>query len=196
MMWQERQNAVLSERCISFCMPATRENSGRKKSTPNARIFPARVTVIAGRTTRTPASTALKRTRITMAMVGIELRKSACQSLLQGADVRDEILDLLWFQTFAISGHFAFAAADDSGEHIVTLPLHIGGTEIPDLVRFANGGFSFPVSAVTARAFCFVESVPAGLRLRRQRQNTKRPGKQKPQGSLAHTFHVSIHISS
>src|SRR5580704_15285522 len=95
MMWQERQNAVLLERSISFSMPAMREKSGRKKSTTNARIFPALLAVIAGRATRTPASAALNKTRITMAIVGMEPRNSAGFSLLQGADVADEFLDLL-----------------------------------------------------------------------------------------------------
>src|SRR5580700_1598992 len=169
MMWQERQKAVLSERCISFSMPATREKSGRKKSTPNARIFPARLTVIAGRTTITPARTALNRTRITMAMVGIEPAKSNGSSLLQAADVGHEILDLLRLQAFAVRRHFAFAAADDSGDGIVTLRLDIRGTEIPDLICFADRGFALSVGAMTARAFCFVESLPAGLSIHRQR---------------------------
>src|SRR4029077_19699790 len=114
MIWQGRQNAVLLERSISLSIPARREKSGRKKSTPNARIFPARLTVIEGRTTRTPASTALNKTSITIAIVGIELRKSAPLSLLQGADVSDEVLDLLWFQAFAVRRHLGFAVADDS----------------------------------------------------------------------------------
>src|SRR5580658_805760 len=113
MRWQERQKAVLSERCISFAIPATRENSGRKKSTPNARIFPARLTVIAGRATRTPASTALNSTRTTMAMVGIDL-KSDSSLLLQRTEKSDEILNLLRLQALAVSRHLAFAAADDS----------------------------------------------------------------------------------
>jgi hypothetical protein len=107
-----------------------------------------------------------------MAMVGIEPAKPGCLSLLQGADVSDEILNLFWFQAFAISRHFAFAVADDCGDRVVTLSLHIRGTEIPDIVRFANGGFSFPVSAMTGRAFCFVESLSAGLRLRGDTQKS------------------------
>src|SRR5271169_5331897 len=116
MRWQERQNAVLSERCISFSMPSTREKSGRKKSTPNARIFPARLAVIAGRRTTTPASTALNSTRITMANVGISPTTSYSRLLLQGANVRDEILDLICLQAFPVSRHFPFAIADDSGD--------------------------------------------------------------------------------
>src|SRR5580693_235962 len=105
MRWQERQNAVLSERCISFSMPATREKSGRKKNTPNPRIFPARLTVIAGRTTTTPASTALNSTRITIANVGIGPRTSYSHLLFQSANVSDEILDLVRFQAFAVRRH-------------------------------------------------------------------------------------------
>src|SRR5580692_10801905 len=121
MMWQERQNAVLSERCISFCIPATSEKSGRKKSTPNARIFPARLAVITGRTTTTPASTALNSTRITIANVGIGPRTSCSLLLFQSANVSDEILDLVRFQAFAIRRHLALAVADDSGDRIVSL---------------------------------------------------------------------------
>src|SRR5580658_5929588 len=153
MMWQDRQNAVLSERCISFSIPATREKSGRKKSTPNARIFPARLTVIAGRTTTTPASTALKTTRITMANVGMAPKKSSSGSLLQRANVSDEILDLIRLKAFSIRRHFAFAVADDAGDRIVTLRLHLRGTEIPNVVRFADGGLALPVRAMAARAF-------------------------------------------
>src|ERR1700688_4659201 len=97
MMWQDRQNAVLFERSISLSMPAMREKSGRKKSTPNARILPALLAVIAGRATTTPASTALNRMRITIAIVGIEPRNSAGFSLLQAANVSHEILDLICF---------------------------------------------------------------------------------------------------
>src|SRR5580704_5127079 len=150
-MWQERQNAVLSERCISFSMPATSEKSGRKKSTPNARIFPARLTVMAGRTTSTPASAALNRTRMTMAKVGISSNQSDTPLFLQGANVRNEILDLICFQAFAVSRHFAFATADDPGDRIVTLRLHIRGTEIANVVRFAHGGLAFSVRAMAAR---------------------------------------------
>src|SRR5580658_10253963 len=95
MMWQDKQNAVLFERSISLFIPATRAKSGRKKSTPNARILPALLAVIAGRATTTPASTALNRMRITIAIVGIEARNSAGCSLLQAANVSDEILDLI-----------------------------------------------------------------------------------------------------
>src|SRR5580658_6713097 len=153
MMWQERQKAVLSERCISFSIPATSEKSGRKKNTPNARIFPARLTVIAGRTTNMPASAALNRTRMTMAMVGIRPSQSGSASLLQGAKVSDEILDLVCFQAFAVSRHFAFASTDDSGDRIVTLCLHVRGTEVPNVIRFADGSLTLSVRAVTARAF-------------------------------------------
>src|SRR5271169_1361728 len=97
MIWQDRQNAVLLERSISLSMPATREKRGRKKSTPNARVFPARLAVIAGRTTTTPASTAVNRTRITTAIVGIGSAHSNSSSLLQSTNVGDEILDLVWF---------------------------------------------------------------------------------------------------
>src|ERR1700722_14404 len=194
MMWQERQNVVLSERCNSFSMPATREKSGRKKSTPNARIFPARLMVIAGRTTTTPARTALNRTRITMATVGIELAKSNGFSLLQAADVSDEILDLLRLQAFAGRRHFAFAVTDDCGDLIVTLLLYILRTEIPDLVGLPDRGFTLSVGAMTGHAFPFIESLPAGLPPRRHRENTKRRAKQEAQDSLAHS--LSIHISS
>src|SRR5580704_2210528 len=153
MMWQERQNAVLSERCISFCIPATSEKSGRKKSTPNARIFPARLAVIAGRTTTMPASTALNSTRITMANVGMAPKKSASDSLLQSANVSDEILDLICFQAFCVCRHFPFPAADDSSDGIVTLSLHVRGTQITNVVRFADGGLAFPVRAMAARTF-------------------------------------------
>src|SRR5580704_8130831 len=144
MMWHERQNAVLSERCISFSMPATMEKSGRKKSTPKARIFPARLTVIAGRTTKTPASAALNSTRITIANVGIGPKSSYSLLFFQGTNVGDEILDLVRFQAFAVRWHLALAVADDSGDHIVGLRLHICGTEIPDVIRFAHGSLALP----------------------------------------------------
>src|SRR5580693_2728081 len=108
MMWQERQNAVLSERVISFCMPAARQNSGRKTSTQNASIFPARLAVASGRTTIAHASTALNTTRTTMAMVGITPVDSDAL-LLQSPYKRHEILDLLRFQALAVSRHLAFA---------------------------------------------------------------------------------------
>src|SRR5580693_3779973 len=151
MRWQERQNAGLAERCISFSTPATREKSGRKKNTPNARIFPARLTVIAGRTTTTPASTALNSTRTTMAMVGIDL-KSDSSLLLQRADVSDQVLNLFRLQALAVSRHLAFAAADNSCERVVALRLHIRGTQIPNVVRFAHRGLALPVRPMASRA--------------------------------------------
>jgi hypothetical protein len=102
-----------------------------------------------------------------MAMVGIDPESDGFL-LLQAANVGHEILNLLGLQAFAVSRHFGFAVADNSGEFIVTLLLNIRGTEVSDLVCFADSGFAFPVGSMTSRALCFVESLPAGLCLRRQ----------------------------
>src|SRR5579863_3005486 len=165
MMWQERQNAVLFERSISFSMPIASANTGRKKSTPNARIFPVRVAVAAGRATRTPASAALNKTRITIAIVGIDPTSFRGFSLFQAAKERDEILNLFWLQAFAIGRHLPLTIADDSGEIFVTLLLHVRGTKIPHLVCLSYRSFAFPVGAVASHAFRLVQCFPAGLRL-------------------------------
>src|ERR1700721_1237017 len=166
MMWQERQNAVLFERSISFSMPIASANTGRKNSTPNARIFPVRVAVAAGRATRAPTSAALNKTRITIAIVGIDPTRFRGFSLLQAAKERDEILNLFWLQAFAVSRHLPLAVADDSREFVVSLLLDVRGTQIPHLVCFSHRGFAFPVGAVTSHAFRLVQCFPAALRLR------------------------------
>src|SRR5271170_5252646 len=147
-------------------MPNASEKSGRKKSTPNARIFPARLTVIAGRTAITPASTALNRTRMTTAMVGIAPGKTDCVLLLQRANVTYEILDLLRLQTFAVP--------DNSGDRVIALPLHIGGAKIPDVVRLPHGRLAFPIGSVTPSAFCLIERLPAALRPHRRTHESHR----------------------
>src|SRR5579862_5251298 len=194
-MWQERQKAVLSERVISFCMPAARQNSGKKKSTQNARIFPARLTVVAGRTTITPASTALNTTRITMAMVGITSVDSDAL-LLKSSYKRDEILDLLGFQALSVSWHLAFSVADDPRELLIRLLLHVGGAQIPNLVRLAHAGFAFAIRSVAYRAFRFVQCVPTRLRTYRYRRNAQDCAKQKSRNPSARTISPPDHISS
>ena len=87
-----------------------------------------------------------------MAKVGISSNQSDTHLLLQGANVSNEILDLICFQAFAVRRHFPFAVADDPSDRIIALRLHIRGTKITNLVRFANGCISLPVRAVASRA--------------------------------------------
>jgi hypothetical protein len=133
---------------------------------------------------------------MTIAMVGISPDGFAPPSPLQGADVSNEILDLICLQAFAVSRHFAFPAADDPGDRIVTLRLHIRGPEVPDVIRFADGSLAFSVRAVAARAFCLVKGFSSALPFGRERQDCERRAKKKAQDPLAHTSRGSIHISS
>jgi hypothetical protein len=131
-----------------------------------------------------------------MANVGMAQKKTCSDLLFQSANVSDEILDLICFQTFSVCRHFCFSIADDSNDCIVTLRLDVRGTKITNVVRFADGSLAFSVRAMAARAFGFVKSVAAGLRLRRQCYKPKRRAEQKAQGCLPYSFRVSIHISS
>jgi hypothetical protein len=131
-----------------------------------------------------------------MANVGIAPKRRGSDLLFQSANVSDEILDLICFQTFSVCRHFCFSIADDSSDGIVTLRLDVRGTKITNVVRFADGSLAFSVRAMAARAFGFVKSIAAGLPLRRQRQKPERRAEQKAQDCLSYSFCVSIHISS
>ncbi|MGC1364436.1 MAG: hypothetical protein WA829_01960, partial [Candidatus Acidiferrum sp.] len=117
------------------------------------------------RTTITPASTAVSRTRSTVAIVDMSSGQANCYLLLQGADKRYEILNLLRLQAFAVGRHFAFAIANDSREFVIGLLLDILGTQIPNVVGLPDAGITFTIRAMADRAFRFEKGRAAGLRL-------------------------------
>src|SRR5271169_5730109 len=69
MVWQERQNAVVSDCANLLETPMAPQRIGRKKRSRKARIFPPRVVVMLGRATTTPISAAVSSARLTIKVV-------------------------------------------------------------------------------------------------------------------------------
>ncbi|MGB9462734.1 MAG: hypothetical protein WCA94_17765 [Candidatus Acidiferrum sp.] len=131
-----------------------------------------------------------------MAIVDMAPGQTNGYLLLQGANKRHKILNLLRLQAFSVGRHFAFAIGNDSREFVIGLLLDILGTQIPNFVRLADAGIGLAIRTMADRAFRFEKGRAAGLSLGRRQEKAKCRKKQKNQNFRANTPSVSIHSSS